>query len=112
MAQHMLGLLIDHGIGKNDPVLKSFCDTTRSDADIPIDRIRLLKFCMCIVQNDRIFFGEIVFKYIVVIGIPFLGPVGHPTDDLFIGGIVMDIEMGRLEDLEVEGAIAWLVLAE
>src|SRR6187551_1989220 len=112
MAQHMLGLLIDHGIGKNDPVFKSFCDATGSDPDITIDRIRLLKFCMCIVQNDRIFFGEIVFKYIVVIGIPFLGPIGHPADDLFIGGIVMDIEMGSFEDLEIEGAVAGFVLSK
>jgi hypothetical protein len=108
----MLGLLVDHGIGKHDPVFKSFGHTSSSDSDIAIDCIRLLKFGVRVVKNDRIAFSELVVKYFNMVCIPFFGPIGHTPDDVLVGGIIMEVEMGSLEDLEVEGPIPGFILPE
>src|SRR5687767_251953 len=112
VAQHMLGLLIDHCKGHDNPVFKPFCNTTCTYTNLTKNRIGLLKFSMIVIKNERAFFEKSIIHDLAVHVIPLLRPICHAREDLLILRIIMDRKMGRLEYVEIKGSVTGLVLPE
>ena len=112
VAEHVIGGLERTGEGQHDTALVRFGDAAGPLAELPLDDVRLAELRAAAVEDERLSPAEVMAEDRADARVP---PLGHPRRHARRGllfGVVIDVEVIGLEDLEREVAVLHLVLAE
>ena len=112
VADHVLELFIGPGERQHHPVLEELRDAAGALADVAADGVGLLEVRMRRVQQDRLAALELVVEHAREASVPALGNAGRVERGRPLGRVVVDVEVLRLDDAKIEGAVLDLVLPE
>src|SRR5436190_13064132 len=108
----VLELFIGPGERQHHPVLEELRDAAGALADVAADGVGLLEVRMGRVQQDRLAALELVVEHAREASVPALGNAGRVERGRPLGRVVVDVEVLRLDDAKIEGAVLDLVLPE
>ena len=112
VAEQVIGLVERHHHRHDEPPLQDLREALRALVDELAGGVRLLEIRMVRVEDDRLALAELVIEHPRQAGVPALG---EAADHLRAGRtllVVVDVEVLRLEHLEVERLVNHLVSAE
>ena len=112
MAEHVIGRLERARKRKHDTSLVRFRDAAGALAELPVDGVGLPELRAAGIQDERLAASQFMGEDSGQAGVPSLGHARGHAGRRFLLGVVIDIEVLGLEDLELEDAILDLVLAE
>jgi hypothetical protein len=112
VSEHVIGGLERAGKRQDNTALVSFRDAAGSLAQLPFDGVGLPELRAAGIKHQGLASSQFMREDSGQPGVPSFGHAcGHPGRRFFLG-VVIDIEVLRLEDLKLEDAILDLVLAE
>ena len=112
VAEHMIGVAERRGHRQDHPPLRAFGDTAGALADRALEDVGLLELRMAGVENDRLAAGQRVPEDARQPRVPALGHAAGHRGGLGLFRVVVDVEVLRFQDLEVEAIVLDLVSAE
>ena len=112
VAEQVIGLVERHHHRHDEPPLQDLREALRALVDELAGGVRLLEIRMVGVEDNRLALAELVIEYPGEPGVPALGQAAdHLRADRALV-VVVDVEVLRLEHLEVERLVDHLVSTE
>ena len=112
VTEYMVRLLVGHSERENHAVAQSFRHAARTDADVSLNRIRLLETRMVVVNDQRVFLLERIAQHSLVHGIPEFGGCHEFVASFGVVQVFVNDKMRRFHHFKIKLLVMGFVAPE